>query len=170
MVLNLSKIKTEALLLFCKDLILQYQNNNENIFGIDQSTINLIDYTTQNFLKAINSTIHDHKYYIQHSQNSRVKSIILSYEFIGKELSKLLKEGKPFNPSMLYIALLATWFTEYGNQSEAKEFIYFSLYPYAQVYDTLLINQKNTEYKALNLSMINVAETVVKNLSEYKFY
>lgn len=170
MVLNLSKIKTEALLLFCKDLILQYQNNNENIFGIDQSTVNLIDYTTQNFLKAINSTIHEHKYYIQHSQNSRIKSIILSYEFIGKELSKLLKEGKPFNPSMLYIALLATWFTEYGNESESKEFIYFSLYPYAQVYDTLLINQKNTEYKALNLSMINVAETVIKNLSDYKFY
>ncbi|MEA1915188.1 MAG: hypothetical protein U9N30_07710 [Campylobacterota bacterium] len=170
MVLNLSKIKTEALLLICKDLIVQYQSNDENIYGVDEATVNLINYTTENILQAINSTIHQHSYYIKNARNSRIKAIITSYEFISKELGKELVEGKPFNPAMLYFALLATWFAELEHEKTAKDYIYFTLYPYAQVYDTLLINQTNTQYKALNISMINIAEKVIENLHNYRNY
>jgi hypothetical protein len=170
MVLNLSKIKTEALLLICKDLILQYQNSDENIYGVDDSTISMINYTTQNILQAIDSTIHPHKYYIKNARNSRIKAIITSYEFISKRLGKSLKEGEPFNPAMLYFALLSTWFAELEHEKTSKEYIYFTLYPYAQIYDTLLINQKNIQYKALNISMINIAEDIISQLHNYKLY
>ncbi len=170
MVLNLSKIKTEALLLICKDLILQYQNSDENLFDVDDSTISMINYTTSNILQAIDATIHNHNYYIKNARNSRIKAIITSYEFISKELSKELKQGQPFNPAMLYFAFLSTWFAELEHEKTAKEYIYFTLYPYAQVYDTLLINQKNIQYKALNISMINIAEDIISKLHNYKLY
>ena len=38
MILNLSKIKTEALLLFCRDLIQEYSLKNDHLFNIDNNT------------------------------------------------------------------------------------------------------------------------------------
>jgi hypothetical protein len=37
------------------------------------------------------------------------------------------------------------------------------------VYDKLLLNVNNQEFKALNIAMISVAEKVVLSLDKYKF-
>ena len=59
---------------------------------------------------------------------------------------------------MLCFALLTTWFKELGYDNSSKEFIFFALYPYGEIYDEFLIKIKDTNYKMLNLRMINIAE------------
>ena len=62
---------------------------------------------------------------------------------------------------MLYFSLLNLWFKELEKENKSKEFIYFLLYPYENVYDKLLIGIKNIEYKAMNIKMIELAEKIV---------
>jgi len=80
-----------------------------------------------------------------------------------------LENRSTFNPSMLYLSLMATWFAELSKESKSKEFIYFSIYPYSDIYDKLLINVKDNKFKALNISMIDIAETIIFKLNNYKF-
>ncbi|RXJ57888.1 hypothetical protein [Candidatus Marinarcus aquaticus] len=169
MILNISKIKTEALLLFCKDIILTYQDADEFSFDVNEETHHYINSMTHDILQQLENLTKSHEYYLTNRDNSRIKAILLSYEHINKSLSKELKDGKPFNPSMLYFSMLATWFAELQKESRSKEYIYFIIYPYANVYDKLLINIKDKEFKALNVSMINIAEKIIWELEQYKF-
>ncbi|MFW3328857.1 hypothetical protein ACN9JT_10410, partial [Aliarcobacter butzleri] len=89
------------------------------------------------------------------------------YNFINNEISKNLKENETFNPSMLYFSLLALWFKELNKESTSKEYIYFILYPYFQVYDKFLVNMKDPEFKKLNIKMIELAEKVIYNFDKY---
>ena len=70
---------------------------------------------------------------------------------------------------MLYFSLLAVWFKELNKESRSKEYIYFLLYPYSQVYDKLLIEIKNKEFRALNIKMIELAENVIYKFDKYNF-
>lgn len=169
MILNISKIKTEALLLFCKDIILTYKDAHESFFDVNEETHQYINSITQDILKQLKIVTKSHEYYLKNRDNSRVKAILLSYEYINKALSKELENGKPFNPSMLYFSMLATWFAELQKESRSKEYIYFIIYPYANVYDKLLVNIKDKEFRALNASMVNIAEKIVLGLNQYKF-
>lgn len=169
MILNISKIKTEALLLFCKDIILTYQSAEEFSFDVNEETHQYINSITHDILQQLENLTKSHEYYLSNRDNSRIKAVLLSYEHINKSLSKELENGKPFNPSMLYFSMLATWFAELQKESRSKEYIYFIIYPYANVYDKLLINIKDKEFKALNVSMINIAEKIVWELEQYKF-
>ena len=70
---------------------------------------------------------------------------------------------------MLYFSMLATWFAELQKESKSKQYIYFIIYPYANVYDKLLVNIKDQAFKNMNIEMINIAEKIVIGLNHYKF-
>ena len=70
---------------------------------------------------------------------------------------------------MLYFSLLALWFKELNKESKSKEYIYFILYPYSNVYDKLLVEIKDKEFKLLNIKMIELAEKVIYNFDKYSF-
>lgn len=169
MILNTSKIKTEALLLFCKDIIISYQKTNHELFEISEELQEFIEKNTQEILRELNKVTKPHDFYLRQRNSVYTKAILLSYEYLNKSLNKYLENGKAFNPSMLYFSLLATWFAELQKEARSKEYIYFILYPYAIVYDKMLLNISNKEFKALNVSMITIAEKVVLGLNQYKF-
>lgn len=169
MILNTSKIKTEALLLFCKDIILSYQEANQDLFDINSEVKEFIQTNTQEILRELNKVTKPNDFYWAKREHAYVKAVLRSYEYLNKTLNQQLEKGKAFNPSMLCFSLLASWFAELQKESRSKEYIYFILYPYALVYDKLLLNVNNQEFKALNIAMISVAEKVVLSLDKYKF-
>ncbi|MGA1931590.1 hypothetical protein ACH5BF_02580 [Arcobacter sp. YIC-464] len=115
-------------------------------------------------LDQINSVTLSSNYYLQNRKHYRIKAILNAYNFINEELSKLLTENQSFNPSMLYFAMLALWFKELNKESKSKEYIFFILYPYGNVYDDFIVNIKNQEFKKLNIDMLELAEKII-----YKF-
>lgn len=169
MVLNISIIKTEALLLYCRDLILSYKSNKNDIFDIDNSIQEFINIEIDTILKNINLLIQPIDYYIRNSIVSRINIIIKTYNYIDKTISKILKQGDIFDPAMLCFSLLCSWFAELQITNKNKEFIFFSLYPYSKIYDALLLNNINPKLKAVNIKMIDLSEEVILKLHKYKF-
>jgi len=170
MILNVSKIKTESLLLFCKDLILSYKDRVDvNDYGMDKEVIEKFNNIGNDMLKQILNVTFPQNYYLQNRKHYRIKAVLDGYNFINDEISKNLKENEAFNPSMLYFSLLAVWFKELNKESRSKEYIYFLLYPYSQVYDKLLIEIKNKEFRTLNIKMIELAENVIYKFDKYNF-
>ena len=162
MVINISKIKTEALLLFCKDLILSYKDVEEfDSYGLDKNILTEFNNIGLVILDEINKVTFPQDYYLKNYKNFRIKAVLNCYDFINKEVSKNLHINQAFNPSMLYFSLLNLWFKELEKENKSKEFIYFLLYPYENVYDKLLVGIKNIEYKAMNIKMIELAEKIV---------
>ena len=165
MILNIYDVKTEALLIFCRDLIASYKDNNDNeLFNIDNDTILYIQKTTYEINEEIEKIIQPTQYYIQNAKNFGIKEVIKYYNFINAQLNKKLKQNSTFNPTMIYMSLLATWFAEVGYVEKNKKYLYFSLYPFCEVYDKLLLKIKDTNYKALNISMIDIAEDIIYKL------
>ena len=170
MILNVSKIKTESLLLFCKDLILSYKDKIDvNDYGVDKDIIEKFNNIGNDMLKQIINVTFPETYYLENRKHYRIKAVLDGYNFINDEISKNLKENEAFNPSMLYFSLLAVWFKELNKESRSKEYIYFLLYPYSQVYDKLLIEIKNKEFRTLNIKMIELAENVIYKFDKYNF-
>jgi hypothetical protein len=170
MILNLSKIKTESLLLFCRDLILSYKDKEDiNINGVDKELIDKFNKISDEMLTQINYVTHSSDYYIKNRKHYKIKAVLDGYNFINKEISKSLENKKAFNPSMLYFSLLALWFKELNKESRSKEYIFFTIYTYGKVYDELLVKIKSEDFKKLNISMLEVAEEVVYNLDAYSF-
>ena len=170
MILNLSKIKTESLLLFCKDLILSYKDKEDiQNYGIDKEVIENFNKIGNDMLKQIMNITLPNDYYLKNRKHYRIKAILDGYNFINEEISKSLKEGDSFNPSMLYFSLLAVWFKELNKESRSKEYIFFILYPYANVYDKLLVEIKNKEFKVLNIKMLELAEEIIYKFDRYSF-
>ena len=168
MIINSSKVKTEALLLLCRDLIDSYKVNSAELFKIDSDIKEFIDNKIEHLLKAINLAVQPIDYYLRNKKVSRIAIILRTHSYISKNLSSYFKEGDSFNPAMLCFALLCSWFAELSINEEDKEFIYFSIYPYGEVYDQLLLNISNNNYRNLNISMLNIAEDVVLKLYNYR--
>ncbi|WP_320035881.1 hypothetical protein [Halarcobacter sp.] len=169
MILNLSQIKTEALLLFCKDLINSYKDKNDIEFNIDKDINEYIDKTTEDIFKQLEIATFANDYYIKNRNHYRIKAVLQAYNFINKQISKELNKSKVFNPSMLYFSLLAVWFKELGKEPKSKQYIYFTIYPYSNVYDKLLINIKDEKFKSMNIAMLEIAESVVLKLDKVSF-
>jgi len=169
MILNLSKIKTESLLLFCKDLIASYKDKDEVIFEIHEDINNYINDISNDMYKQIEKCTFPSEHYINNRNHYRIKAVLQGYNFINKRVSKELENGKLFNPAMLYFSMLAVWFKELDKESKSKEYIYFTIYPYANVYDKLLVNIKDEKFKRLNIEMIELAEKVVFDLDKVSF-
>ena len=170
MILNLSKIKTQSLLLFCKDLILSYKDKValEN-YGVDKEVMDNFNNIGNDMLKQISNVTFPEKYYLENRRHYRIKAILDGYNFINDEISKNFTQNEEFNPSMLYFALLALWFKELNKESKSKEYIYFILYPYSHIYDKLLVEMKNKEFKHLNIKMIELAEKVIYKFDKLNF-
>jgi len=169
MIINSKKVKTEALLLFCRDLINSYKSDTPEVFTIPEELKYFIDKRIEQLLKAIEVSTQPSDYYMRNRQVSRISLILKTYNSINKDISRYLKNGDKFNPSMLCFALLCSWFAELSIGMEDKEFIYFSIYPYSEVYDKLLLNIEDANYKNLNISMLNLAEDTIFRLHRYKF-
>jgi len=169
MIFNSSKIKTEALLLFARDLIDSYSKSKEDVFEVSNELREFIDTRIMQLYKAINISVQTIDYYLRNKNVSRIAMILKTYQFINKNITKLLKNNTKFNPSMLCFSLLSTWFAELGKESSSKEFIYFTIYPYSEIYDALLLKIQNLEYKSLNITMLNVAEDTIFKLNTYRF-
>lgn len=169
MILNLSKIKTEALLLFCKDLISSYKDKDEKLFDIDEDINTYINDISKQMYKQMQNCTFPNEYYLENSKHYRIKAVLQAYNFINKELGKQLEDKKVFNPAMLYFSLLALWFKELDKERRSKEYIFFTIYPYANVYDKLLVNIKNQEFKTLNISMIEIAENIIYKYDKISF-
>ncbi len=167
MIINSSKVKTEALLLLCRDIIESY-NTNENIFNVPCETIEFINQKMNDLLKALNTVLQPNDYYIRNYKVSRIHIILKTHKYLQNTLSKYFKNGDKFDPAMLCFALLSTWFAEL-NHGDFKEFLYFKIYPYSEVYDKLLLNIDNTQFRELNIAMLNIAEHTVIKLNNYKF-
>ena len=168
MVINISSVKTEALLLFCRDMISSYENSSEDLFDTSVELKLFIKEHIVDLKKAINIVVQPSEYYIRNIKVNRIKYIVSNYNNINENISKHLSLNPSFNPSMLCFALLATWFKELEHERTSKEFIYFGLYPYGEIYDKLIIQVSNTEYKTLNVKMIQIAESVMLELNRTK--
>lgn len=169
MIINSSKVKSEALLLFCRELILSYEKNDDILFDISKDITIFIDEQTKQLHKAINVVVQPNDYYMRNRRVSRISIILKTNDFINKNISKKFKSGDVFNPAMLCFALLCTWFAELSITQNDKEFLYFNIYPYSEIYDKLLLNISDTKYKQLNLSMLQIAEETIKQLNLYRF-
>lgn len=169
MIVNSSKVKTEALLLFCRDLIDSYRDNKDNVFDLSVSLKDFIDTRILQLHKAINVSVQPIDYYLRNKKVSRISMILKTYQYINKSITQLLKNNTKFNPSMLCFSLLSTWFAELGKEINTKEFLFFSIYPYGEIYDKLLLNSDNLEYKSLNISMLNISEETIFKLNSYRF-
>ncbi len=170
MILNLSKIKTESLLLFCKDLILSYKDKDDiEKYAMDKDIIEKFNNIGNDMLKQISNVTLPTNYYIQNRKHYRIKAILDGYNFINSEVSKNLKQNEEFNPSMLYFSLLALWFKELNKESKSKEYIYFIIYPYGNAYDKFLIEIKDKDFKLLNIKMIELAEKIIYKFDKYSF-
>jgi len=169
MIINTSKVKTEALLLFSRDLIDSYINNKDELFELNSDLKEFVEIRTSQLQKAINVSVQPIDYYLRNKNVSRILMILKSYEFINKNISKHLKNNSRFNPSMLCFSLLSTWFAEMQKENGSKEFLYFSIYPYGEIYDKLLLNIDNSEFKNLNITMLNIAEDTIFKLNQYRF-
>ena len=122
MILNLSKIKTESLLLFCRDLILSYKDKDDiEKYIMDKEVIEKFNNIGNDMLKQISNVTLPSNYYMQNRKHYRIKAILDGYNFINNEISKSLKQNEEFNPSMLYFSLLALWFKELNKESKSKE-------------------------------------------------
>jgi len=165
MVINKSSVKTEALLLFCRDMISSYESNSDDLFSVEDDLKLYIKEHIQDLKKAINIVVKPSEYYIRNIRVSRIKMIVHYYNNINKMISQSLDKDPSFNPAMLCFSLLATWFKELEYETKSKEFIYFSIYPYGEIYDKLIIQIKNKEYKILNIKMIEISENTMIKLN-----
>jgi hypothetical protein len=161
MIVNVTKIKTEALLLLCKDLILSY--NKEDIFtNIDKDLKLFVKNQIDELLVNIKKVTKEQSYYLKSQKTYHIKYILKFYTLLNNLLSKRFKPSEPFNPAMLCFALLCSWFVELGKKDIPKEYIYFMVLNYSEIYDKMLVNVSNSEFKALNIKMLDIAESVIK--------
>jgi len=165
MIIDMSSVKTEALLLFCRDLINSYKNNTDDIYNIDSNVKEFINKNIQDLQKAIDVIVQNNDYYIKNIKVSRIKIIVSFYNMINKTITNYLQNSARFNPAMLCFSLLATWFKELEHQGDSKEFLYFNLYPYGDIFDLLIVKTNNKEYKNLNITMVEIAEDVMVKLN-----
>lgn len=169
MIINLSKIKTEALLLLCKDIISSYEDKDIDIFSIDKEIKEYMNDVSKDMLKQLKNVTRDNSFYLENRNSYRINAILKAYNFLNQELSTTFKNGVEFNPSMLYFSMLAMWFKELGKEAKSKEYIYFLIYPYANVYDKLLLNIKDEKFKLLNIKMIEIAEKIILKYDRLSF-
>ncbi|HFU75874.1 MAG TPA: hypothetical protein ENK66_06465 [Arcobacter sp.] len=165
MVFDPIALKSEALLLFTRDLIETYENKNEIVFDVDKTIGEFVDFHIQNLKKGINSFVQENSYYLRNRNISRIKMILHYYSLLQKQVENQLNKNDKFDPCMLSFSMLAIWFKELGIESKVKELIFFAIYPYGDVYDKLLVDNYNDEYKKINIKMINLSEKIIM-----KFY
>lgn len=168
MIINISKVKSESLLLFCRDLIESYKKSNIAAFE-NQELNHFMEQRTQQLLQAINLYCQDIPYYLRNSKVSRIAMIIKGYNYLNNTINQKLQKNQLFNPLMLCFTLLSTWFAEFSQCQDDKDFLFFTRYPYGEIFDQFLIQNKDLEFKKLNIAMLDISEDVINKLYNYRF-
>ena len=161
MIINVEKIKTEALLIFCKDLIIAYKNS-EIVVDIESELIEKMEIQTDLILKEIEKIIKPYDFYLQHQNNFKIKAILNAHSFLIAHCNKRFKNNQLFNPFILVLSILTYWFGEFEKGKNIKQYIFFSIYPFCEIYDNFFVKIKNTSYKIVNLKTIEIAEELTK--------
>ena len=161
MIINVEKIKTEALLIFCKDLIIAYKNS-EIVVDIESELIEKMEIQTDLILKEIEKIIKPYDFYLEHQNNFKIKAILNAHSFLITHCNKRFKNNQLFNPFILVLSILTYWFGEFEKGKNIKQYIFFSIYPFCEIYDNFFVKMKNTSYKIVNLKTIEIAEELTK--------
>ena len=167
MILNLSTIKTEALLLLCRDIIESYNKNND-IFSLNKEIVDKVRIIINDISKQLNKVLRPNNYYIENQQLSKVTFILKTYNMLNNTLSTKFKNNQLFDPFMLCISMIHTWFIELQRENKNKKYIFFLLYTYTDIFD-MIISIKDKRYQKLSLEMMDIAESVVIDLENYNF-
>jgi len=172
MILQISTIKTKALLLICKELMQMYQDNEaqnkleekvkkdkkESFESFDTS----LEKLSQGMLKELKRITKF--YYDLSSETSDLKNqeaIKKSFDFLNFELNAHLAKNEPFCPLMLCVSFLSFWFKDLKQEGSNKEFIYFLMFPYKQSCDEILSSKEDEKHKLLNLKMLEFSEEII---------
>ena len=110
MIIDTVSLKTEALLLFSRDLIATYNKEDGNQYGIfeaDETLTFFIQKHIADLTKGINAILQPNEYYLRNMRVSRIRLIIKFYNQINKMVSNHLKIDPRFNPSMLLFSMLS---------------------------------------------------------------
>jgi hypothetical protein len=166
MVINIASVKSEALLLFCRDLIDSYKSTSLDMYVVDDDLKEFVSKSIDDISKAINVLVRPNDYYIRNLRVINIKIVLKHYNLINKLVTEYLEKEDSFNPSMLCFALLSTWFKELEYEHHRKEYIFFGLYPYWEVFDRLIVKSRDLEYKRLNVKMVQIAESVMLKLDK----
>lgn len=166
MIVNIEKIKTEALLIFCRDLIVSYQNA-ELVVDVEYEIINKMKLQTELILVEIRKVTKQPAFYIQNKNHFKVKAILNAHNFLVNFCNTRFKNDDVFNPFVLVLSILTYWFGELEKEKNTKEYIFFSIYPFCEIYDDFFIKTKNSSYKIINLKTIEIAEELTKAYDKY---
>ena len=167
MILNLSDIKTEALLLLCRDIIEAYGKDSD-IFSLDKEIIDKIKIVVDDISKQLNKVLRPNSYYADNKQLSKVTFTLKAYNMLNNTLSTKFKNDQLFDPFMLCISMIHTWFIELQRENKNKKYIFFLLYTYTDIFD-MIVSIKDKKYQKLSLEMMNIAESVAIDLENYNF-
>ena len=167
MILNLSDIKTEALLLLCRDIIEAYGKDSD-IFSLDKEIIDKIKIVVDDISKQLNKVLRPNSYYTDNQQLSKVTFTLKAYNMLNNTLSTKFKNDQLFDPFMLCISMIHTWFIELQRENKNKKYIFFLLYTYTDIFD-MIVSIKDKKYQKLSLEMMNIAESVAIDLENYNF-
>lgn len=160
MIINTDKIKTEALLVFCRDLIDSYKKI-DTMIDVSIELKQKIATETDTILAQINKITRSNNFYMSNKNHFKVKAILNCYYFLKDKCENSLATNELFNPSMLYFSFLTFWFAELQKEKNSKEYMFFNIYPFCEVYDDFIIKTNNTKYKMLNLKMSEIAENII---------
>jgi len=166
-ILNLSDIKTEALLLLCRDIIEAYGKDSD-IFSLDKEIIDKIKIVVDDISKQLNKVLRPNSYYADNKQLSKVTFTLKAYNMLNNTLSTKFKNDQLFDPFMLCISMIHTWFIELQRINKNKKYIFFLLYTYTDIFD-MIVSIKDKKYQKLSLEMMNIAESVAIDLENYNF-
>ena len=160
MIVNIYEAKTEALLFMCREIILFYRDKDTNSFNISANIKKYIYQEIETILKGINAIIQPKQYYIQNQKFVRIRYIIQYVNFLEQQLSKMLKKNEVFNPSILVVSLLTTWFKEF-EIVDNKVYVFFKIYPYWEFFDKIFIEIKDKDFKQISYKMLDISERLL---------
>jgi len=160
MIVNIYEAKTEALLFMCREIILFYRDKDTNSFNISANIKKYIYQEIETILKGINAIIQPKQYYIQNQKFVRMRYIIQYVNFLEQQLSIMLKKNEVFNPSILVVSLLTTWFKEF-EIVDNKVYVFFKIYPYWEFFDKIFIEIKDKRFKQISYKMLDISERLL---------
>lgn len=164
MIINISDIKTEALLIFCRDIFASYKNS-PLVLDITPELWRYFNEQSELLLNQINAIIHPNDFYIKGSNAYKNRTIIKYYEHLNSITSSCFKEQQPFNPMLFVISLLTYWFVEYGHEKKSKKYLFFHLFPFVELYDKFLYDVSDTNYKIINITTIDLSQKIIEKFN-----
>lgn len=164
MIINISDIKTEALLIFCRDIFASYKDSSL-LLEIEPELWGYFQEQNEILLSEINAIIQPNSFYIKGSMAYKNRAIIKYYQHLNNITSSFFKTEQPFNPMLFVISLLTYWFVEYGYEKKSKKYLFFHLFPFVELYDKFLYSVNDTNYKIINITTIDISQKIIEKFN-----